>query len=486
MNKQDERQTLRKPNLVYIFADQMRGMDMGCAGNHEVITPNLDRLAKEGFMFKNAVSVFPVCSPQRASLISGRYPTTTGVMDNDVPLPIDGKGFGHVLKNSGYKTGWVGKWHLFGPVEVRETFVPPGEHRHGFDDLWAGVNCSHKYFDYFYFLNDCSEKVYFKGYEPDIQTNIAIDFITKHREEPFALFVSWGPPHNPYQQVPEQRKEDYKNFSLQFRSNVNENEKIVTEYMPGNIKNQQFDILSFYNSYTEDKEMRAYANKDVLKDYYAAITALDYNVGRLVQHLEELGISEETIVVFTSDHGDMMYSHRAIQKNYPWEESINIPFILRYSNIVESGRSTMRPFNTVDIMPTILELMGIDVPDYVEGSSFAPMLLGREQQSPEAAYIMCAWPWIIPEWRGIRTERYTYIESPEGPLMLYDNEKDPFQLRNVIEEKEYAQIRKELREIYIRMAREIGDNFEPWQKISDKMEKIRSEWMAKYSSMIIK
>lgn len=153
----------QKPNLIYIFADQMRGCDMRCAGNADVLTPNIDKIAAQGFMFRNTVSVFPVCTPNRASLISGKYPVSTEVLDNDVALPINGEGIGHALKNNGYKTGWIGKWHLFGPNEFREAYIPPGEHRHGFDDLWACLNCSHQYYDNFYYLNDNPQKVYFES-----------------------------------------------------------------------------------------------------------------------------------------------------------------------------------------------------------------------------------------------------------------------------------------------------------------------------------
>jgi arylsulfatase A-like enzyme len=479
LDKESTSHEAARPNLVFIFADQMRGMDMGCAGNSQIRTPNMDKLSEEGFMFKNAVSCFPVCTPYRACLISGRYPVNNGVMDNDVPLPIDGKGFGHLLKANGYRTGWVGKWHLFGPG-VRTTFIPPGEHRHGFDDLWAGVNCSHKYCDSFYYLNDHPEKIYFNGYEPDIQTDIAMNFISQYQEEPFAIFLSWGPPHDPYHTVPEKWKELYDENKLDFRPNVSPDREFITGAAPGNVKNPNFDIRSFYRAYTGDRELLVMPNKKVLRDYYAAISSLDNNIGRLTEHLQRLHLDDKTIFVFTSDHGDMMYSHGAIQKNHPWEESIHVPFLIKYPGKIRPGEATSKPFNTVDIMPTILELMGIDVPDFAEGTSFAPLLSGKEQKLPEAAYIMCTWPWIIPEWRGIRTERYTYVETPESPLLLFDNENDPFQLQNVIDRDEYSAIREELEAVYRQMANEIGDPFDKWDTIKLKMAASCDAWREKY------
>jgi arylsulfatase A-like enzyme len=485
----------KQPNLVFVMADQMRGMDMRCAGNTLIRTPHLDRLAEEGFMFRNAVSCLPVCTPQRACLISGRYPTTTQVLNNDMPLPIDEKGFGHVLKSNGYKTGWVGKWHLFGP-SCRESYIPPGEHRHGFDDLWAVLNCCHEYFDNYYYLDDSPEKVWFKGYEPDIQTDIAREFISKHKDQPFALFLSWGPPHDPYHQVPEEWKSIYDPLKISFRDNVKPDAELDGSF-PGNIPEELIKKLkgipfgrAFYNAYHQKPadidwkdlkpDPRGFPDQRVVRDYYAAISALDHNIGRLQDHLTQLNLERNTIFVFTSDHGDMMYSQGAIQKNYPWEESLNVPFLLKYPEAVPPNRTISNPFNTVDILPTILHLMGIKVPDFAEGHSFAPVLKGEDQVYPDAAYIMCPWPWMIPTWRGIRTERYTYVETRDGPFMLYDNLRDPYQLENVLYHPEYRKVTSDLGKIYRRMAQKANDPFESWEVIQDRTERINEEWKQRY------
>ena len=467
-----------QPNLLFILADQMRGTAMGCAGNNQIITPNMNKMAEEGFMFKNAVSVFPVCTPARASLISGRYPTSVNVMDNDVPLPIDGKGFGHILKKNEYRTGWIGKWHLFGPKSVRETYIPPGKHRHGFEDLWAVLNCKHNYLNSYYYLNDSSKKRFIEGYEPNHQTDLALDFITRYKDEPFALFLSWGPPHDPFEQVPQKWKSMYDINDLHFRKNVNTDRELIKDSLPGNFKKNCASEMFFNNFGTGEYKGRP--KKKTLRDYYAAITALDYNLGRLIDHLNKLGIDNNTILVFTSDHGEMMYSQRAVQKNYPWKESLNVPFLIKYPEKINPGRSSETPFNTVDIMPTLLDLMNISIPSFSEGTSFKSLLMGKEQIKPEAAYIMCAFPWIIPEWRGVRTKRYTYVKSLKEPLLLYDNKNDPYQMNNLVNESKASDLIKYYDNLTDKMAKEIGDPFDPWEVIDNRMEKIRKEWLERY------
>lgn len=475
---------MKKPNLIYVFADQMRGCDMGCAGNEEVITPNIDRMAGEGVLFQNAVSVFPVCTPNRASLISGKYPHSVDVLDNDVPLPITGQGFGHTLKANGYKTGWVGKWHLFGPEAFRLSYIPPGEHRHGFDDLWAGVNCTHQYMDQFIYINDDPRRKAYTGYEPDIQTDIALEFIQENKEEPFALFVSFGPPHDPYELVPDKYKELYKDRKVSFRANVKTEEPFRTDIAPGNMgDNPHWDILAFYNHYSEENK-RAYPDPAVQKDYYGAITALDHNMGKLMDRLEKLGIADDTIIVFSSDHGDMMYSQRSIQKGYPWEESLNIPFVLRYPKAIESDSKVTKPFNTVDIMPTILDLMGIEIPDFCEGTSFGLSLMGQEQDLPEAAYVMSTMKWNIPEWRAIRTENHTYVETLEGPCMMFDNVNDPYQLNNLIDDPANTRVKQELKTLYDQMATDVKDPFDSWETVDARMKAVNEVWMNEYGEAI--
>jgi arylsulfatase A-like enzyme len=449
-------------------------MDMGCAGNHEIITPNLDKMAQEGFQFMNAVSCYPVCTPQRASMITGRFPTTIDVLFNDLPLPLDGKGFGYELKNGNYKTAYIGKWHLFGPEPYRTTYIPEGEHRQGFD-YWAVLNCGHRYLKSFYYLNNNPEKIMIDEYEPDAQTDLAIEYIKKHKDEPFSLFLSWGPPHDPFDQVPEKWKDMYDKDKLTFRPNV---------MAPVLIEREGFRSTFINKGKSDGKSMSYTGNPDkvMLRDYYAAITALDHNIGKINNCLSELGIEENTIVVFTSDHGEMMFSHGFKGKLQPWEESINVPFIIKYPAQIPPSAKSNVPFNTVDILPTVLGLMSLKVPGYVQGIDISDHLRGLDCKTPEAAYIMCAVDWVLPEWRGVRTNRYTYVKSKEETLMLYDNINDPYQMNNLAGNSEVEEIQKELEIITDSIGREIGDKFEPWSEGIIRMKVKNSEWTRKYGN----
>ncbi len=363
-----------KPNLLFIYCDQMRGQAMGCAGNTQVRTPYLDRLASQGVMFTNAIANCPVCTPNRGVLLTGKYPLSHKAVANDVPLPPDDASWGNVLRDAGYRTGYIGKWHLDGVP--RDRFTPPGRRRHGFD-YWAVWNCSHAYFNAKYFRDD-PEPIHIDGYEPDHQTDLAIDFLRGRSDQPFFLIISWGTPHAPYQEVPEEYRRLYDPDKLELRPNC------------------------------ADPDRRA------LADYYAAITALDHNVGRLMDALDEMDVERNTIVVFTSDHGDMLWSQGQIKKERPWEESILVPFIVRWPDAVPEGKSHDALLSTVDVMPSLLSLMGVSVPQGVEGTDLSAAMRGEPCYGPVSAFLTIpvtvdqAVAAGIGEWRGVRTKRYTY------------------------------------------------------------------------------
>jgi len=419
-----------KPNLLFIYTDQMRGQAMGCAGNSQVKTPNIDRLASQGVMFTNAVANCPVCTPNRGVLLTGRYPLSHKAVANDLPLPPDDASWGNVLRDAGYRTGYIGKWHLDGVP--RDKFTPPGERRHGFD-YWAAWNCSHAYFNARYFRDD-PVAISVDGYEPDHQTDLAIDFLREQSDQPFFLLLSWGTPHAPYQLVPEEYRRLYDPESLELRSNCKE------------------------------------PDRRALADYYAAITALDHNVGRLMSALDEANLTQETIVIFTSDHGDMLWSQDHVKKERPWEESIIVPFIIRYPGVTAAGKTHDVLLSTVDVMPSLLSLMNTPIPNNVEGVDLSAALRGEPCDGPDSAFLTIPVPVDqavaagISEWRGVRTKRHTYARWKDGSgWVLYDNEADPYQLRNLIDDPNSISLRTELERELQRHLNQIGDGFMPWQ-----------------------
>jgi arylsulfatase A-like enzyme len=208
--------------------------------------------------------------------------------------------------------------------------------------------------------------------------------------------------------------------------------------------------------------------REELLGYYAHITALDEYVGRILRTLRQCGLDQDTIFLFTSDHGDMLGSHRKFAKQWPYDESVRVPFLLRYPKKIKKGRRVTNPIGTVDVMPTLLGLAGLDIPGTVEGSDLSHAAIGpRKPSDSDAALTMCISPfvshpsWGMREYRGIRTARYTYARTLEGPWLLFDNQKDPYQLKNLVRRPEHSALQRKLDIILSRNLRKINDSFEP-------------------------
>jgi len=434
----------RRPNLLFVFADQMRGMDMGCAGNVEVKTPTLDRLAGEGAMFRQAFANCPVCTPSRATILTGCYPLTHRAVANDVPLPADQTTIANVLREAGYRTGYVGKWHLDGVP--RDRFTPPGERRQGFD-FWAAWNCAHAYLSGRAY-RDGPEPIDLVGYEPVGHTDLALEFLRQQDARPFCLFVSWGTPHAPYRDAPEECLSRYDPAAVTLRANYRD------EPPDGFRKLEQ-----------------PLSPREALAGYYAHITALDEQLGRLLAELERQGSADETIVVFTSDHGDMLWSHGMVKKEQPWAESIRIPLLIRWSGRVAAGRVSDELVSTADFAPTLLRLLGLDVPDSMEGADLSDVVLSDAAAGPESVWLLE--PIIVDQgaaqgirqWRGVRTKRHTYARWYDGAgWLLYDNEADPYQMTNLIDSPDHAGLRAEMERLVDDWLAKTGDPCGSWDE----------------------
>jgi arylsulfatase A-like enzyme len=428
----------KRPNLLLVFADQMRGMDMCCAGNRQVHTPNMDRLAGQGLRLTNAIATSPVCGPNRGILFTASYPTTTAVMANDIPLPEGRVTLGSTARAEGYQTGYIGKWHLDGMP--RDKFTPPGPRRFGWD-FWAAYNCSHDYFHPRYYRDD-PKVIEPGGYEPTVQTNLAIEFLQQRAgaPDPFSLILSWGPPHDPYDQVPSVYRDQYDPAKLLLRPNVQPDSN---------------------NPLAKGLECRR-----VTADYYAAITALDHELGRLLDTLDKLGIADDTLVVFTSDHGDMLWSHGLMKKQTPYEESILVPFIARFPGRIPAGEIRSLPMGTVDVAPTLAGWLGWTIPPQWEGRNLSTALF--QDSDIESVFIAnhgCydeAVMQHVAEWRGVRTRRYTYAETVgRRPWLLFDNQIDPFQLQNLVADGRHSAIQTRLRSMLDQWLERTGDLFLP-------------------------
>ncbi len=400
-----------QPNLLFVFADQLRAQTMGCYGDNQVKTPNLDALAASGIRFGHAYSNSPVCTPARGSLLTGNFPLSHGAVVNDVPLASDCTSIAHVLKDSGYATGYIGKWHLDGVP--RDRFTPP-ERRFGFD-YWRVWNCSHAYLNAKYYADNPDEPIEVEGYEPIAQTDLALEFIETNQEKPWCLYLSWGPPHDPYDQVPQKYLDMYDPDEIKLRGNVPDTAK--------------------------DNKGQGWRQDPYLghAGYYAHMTALDDQMGRLMEKLEQLQLADDTIVVFTSDHGDMLWSHGRRNKQRPYSESIDVPLLVRWPAELPQGAICDGIIGLTDLAPTLLSLMDREFPEPVHGTDLSSMCYNPLETGLTSCFIMD----LIPvdqnvgedPWRGVRTQRYTYVENPQRQVThLFDNVVDPLQLHNLADD----------------------------------------------------
>lgn len=422
------------PNVVFVFGDQWRAQALGFAGDPNVKTPNLDAFAAESLRFSHAVSNCPVCSPWRATLMTGQYPQTHGLYVNDTTITSDAVSLGTCFADAGYDTAYIGKWHIDG--QGRSAWIPP-ERRRGFQ-YWKTNECTHDYWQSLYYA-DTPEKKYWDGYDAQAQTRDACRYLRERdtgKGNPFFLMLSWGPPHAPYETAPESFRRLYQPDAIQLRPNV-----------PASAAEEA---------------------RQELAGYYAHCSALDCCFGELMNTLDELALRENTLVVFTSDHGDMLHSQDQTKKQRPWDESILVPMLMRLPACLgTNARTVENPINAPDLMPTLLGLCGLDIPHTVEGSDFSSFLLGQMAEPPDTAALI-ELPAFFHQyaahnggrvWRGLRTERYTYVISRDGPWLLYDNLEDPFQLHNRVADPAYHQIRESLDSELQRRLQARGDTF---------------------------
>ena len=414
----------RKPNLLFLLADQWRAQTLVSAGDADLQAPNLDQLAVGGVYFSRAYASNPACSPSRASVLTGRFPHACGVPRNNLPLPLGEKCFSEVLLKAGYATGYIGKWHLDGQGEP--GFVPPGPRRRGFV-FWAAFNRGHRYYDSIYYRDE-DKPIRPGGFEPDYQTDLAIEFIKENRDGPFYLYVSWGPPHAPRTPPPNYAKL-YDPWQFYLRPNV--------------------------------PESHAEKAREALAGYYGLCTALDDNVGRLLRALDEAGVAEDTIVVFTADHGDMLGSHGLDYEGVPYEESVRIPLLLRYPRMIEAGQTNDLLVSSVDLMPTLLSFAGASAVRDVQGEDLSQQILRGTGFRPESIYCQGQLG-TRGEWRMVVRGLDKVVAGRDLAVThLYNLGQDPYEMENLAGDPAHRTRRDEMRAILLDWMRRMSDRMLP-------------------------
>ena len=426
------------PNLIFIMADQWRGDALGCLGKEAVKTPHLDQLASEGVNFTNAVSSYPVSSPARGMLMTGMYPVHSKVTGNctsatapyGVELPESARCWSDVLKDQGYELGYIGKWHLDSPYQpyietsnnkgkIAWNEWCPKERRHGFSH-WIAYGTYDYHLKPMYWDTDASrDEFYFVDqWGPEYETDRAIDYIANRDNKlrdagkPFALVVSMNPPHTGYELVPDKYKEIYRDVDVETVCNS--------------------PIIA-----PKGTKMGDFYRKSVL-DYYACMTGVDEQVGRIIRQLKEQGLFENTIVVFTSDHGDSMGMHEHIGKNIYYEEAMRIPMMISWPEKIAPRRDSTLMIAFADLYPSLLSLMGFkeQIPAEVQTFDLSASILSLEK----AQEVVQPYYYLLPEnlmtgYRGLRTKKYTFVvhatNGRTDEWILFDREQDPFQLNNI-------------------------------------------------------
>jgi len=486
---------MKHPNILFLFTDQHRKSALGFWSRPEyrdgllgesdpVHTPNLDRLAEESIVVSNAYSSYPVCSPFRAMLFSGRYPENNGVWQNCAPgrrdeLRSDISTFTDILSDSGYSVGYVGKWHLERPEAdfdrdgnyigddpsyEGERYFPDGSH----DDntvCWDTLipRGRQRKMDYLYAYNTwdifraeadmpLQKRPHYwdknqnrvtapEGvWSPDFETDLAIDFLKNEKgernaEAPFALFVSYNPPHSPYTSRADTDIEAY-------------DQHYSREQIP-----QATDLLKRKNVTLENEKFLEQA-----RVYFSHVTGIDRCIGRILDALTPEQ-AENTVVIFTADHGEMLGSHGLMAKNVPYEEATAIPFLIRYPGKL-AHRCEPLFLSGADILPTVLSLAEIEIPDEIEGKDYALILQTGVGERPGTALFTQV------KRKGVRSEKYLLTITYESDTqyqdaMVFDLENDPYQLLPLTPEDIPAQDLLYLRQ---ELGAHLKHSSDPWYK----------------------
>lgn len=438
----------KPPNLLIIQTDEHNFRTLGCYRQQlsyeqahvwgrgvRVDTPQIDSIARDGAICTSFYAASPVCTPSRASLVSGLYPQATGSPSNDQPLNEDIVTFAEILRRRGYATAYVGKWHLDG--DAKPGWSP--ERKFGFEDNRFMFNRGHwKLFEqtedgariigkynpetekYKYDINDATDK----SFATDFLTDRTLEIIQREKDKPFCLMLALPDPHGP-NTVRAPYDTMYQNLRF-------EQPGTMAATLAKTAQRPKWNLPTGKNVVTK-------VNQDQMAKYFGMVKCIDDNVGKLLAYLRSSGLAKNTIVVFTSDHGDMMCEHCRLNKGLPYETSAKIPFVIRYPNKIKAGKVIRTSFTTTDFAPTVLSLMGVesDLPDFHGRNGSADFLSDdKEVQDNEIVYFRNAGN----RWVAAVNHRYKLVLSVADTPWLFDLDRDPDELINFYADPAYTEI----------------------------------------------
>jgi arylsulfatase A-like enzyme len=457
--------TRKKPNLAVILVDDLRFDETAASGHPYMKTPNIDRLAHEGARCANAFHTTPLCSPNRACIVTGQYASRHGIIDN-----VGREAMSHRLANYhlelqrlGYETAHIGKWHMGNDAAPRPGY-----------DTWISFRGQGTITDPVFWENGGERQL--RGYVTDLLSERAAEFVARRRDKPFALFLAHKAVHPDVQQkqdgtidlatmqgyvLPERHKDLYRGATYPPRPNVRPIERVVEDKpawrelfeLRGRPECRPF--LEGLQSGTQE-EIRRRA---------AMMASVDEGVGQLIGALEKAGILEDTLILFLGDNGFFFGEHGlGAERRFAYEEGIRTAFFVRYPRLVKPGSVIEPMVLALDIAPTMIELAGGRPGPHIQGRSMLPLLKGRTPDWRKSFlveyYNESAWPWIVGmTYKAVRTERAKLIHwvHKEGMDELYDLERDPYEIRNIIRRPTYGKVRTRLyRELKKLVAEAVG------------------------------
>ncbi|MCL1952668.1 MAG: sulfatase-like hydrolase/transferase [Oscillospiraceae bacterium] len=426
---------MSNPNILFLFSDQQRWDTLGCYHPAMDFTPNLDRLAAEGVRFENAFTCQPVCGPARACLQTGRYATQLGCYRNGIALPRDAVTVAERLHQNGYETAYVGKWHL---ASTGTKPVPPAL-RGGYRDYWMAADVLEFTSDGYggHMFDAEGRRREFTGYRADRQTDFALEYLQNRKcDRPFFLFVSYLEPH-------------HQNNAGHFQGPAGSKERFRRYPVPEDLK--RLGGGDWEREYP---------------DYLGCCASLDYNAGRLVHELKEQGLYEDTVIVYTSDHGSHFRTRNGEYKRSCHESSIRVPLVLRGPGFT-GGQAVGELASLMDLPATLLRCGGVEIPPGMQGKPLQELVAGNVDAWPQEVFLQISESQVG---RALRTKRWKYsVKAPyrngwfhAGAKLyreefLYDLENDPYEQDNLVGHAAYAQVRARLRQRLVERMEAAGE-----------------------------
>jgi N-acetylglucosamine-6-sulfatase len=434
----------QRPNVLYIITDDQRWDLLSLMGHPYLKTPGMDRIGREGVLFENAFVTTSLCSPSRASFLTGQYAHQHKVQYNRSSEYFENNAvtFPMVLRQAGYYTGYAGKWHI-----GRDSSPRPGF------DSWCVLPGQGRYYNPLMNVNGDEREI--PGHVDDVVGDYAVDFLKEAagRSEPFCLCTGFKSPHA--EQLPAERlKSVFQDIEIPTPPSWNE------DYSKSRKSKWVRDAWIHADKFFDGPDQLKGGWQDFIKDFYRCIMSADENVGKILKALDELGQAENTLVIFVGDNGFFLGEHHLVDKRFPYEESLRIPMLVRWPARIRAGQKLSRMVLNIDVCPTILDACGAAVPDGVMGRSMMPLLEGAPPADwrTEMFYEYAERIWEHPAILAVRTETHKYIEyiDPTDTHELYDLVKDPQEMTNVIDDAAYASVLADMKQRLERLKQETG------------------------------